>query len=107
LSKLKRKLLLGVSGGGVKYGTSLSHLKPMDRKAAAKQYDDDPSKLWVTLGDIVSLFGMTIEELHQDLKDGKLIAHFLDDDGKKSIAVNAEELTRWMVRTGRRPIEPS
>ena len=76
--------MLGVVGHGTTYSTSLSHLKPMDGEAAAKQFDDDPTKLWVTLGDIVSLFGMTIEELHQDLKDGKLIAHFLDEDGKRN-----------------------
>jgi hypothetical protein len=98
--------MLGVVRHGTTYSTSLSHLKPMDGEAAAKQFEDDPTKLWVTLGDIVSLFGMTIEELHQDLKDGKLIAHFLNDD-KKTIAVNTAELTRWMVLTGRKPIDPS
>jgi hypothetical protein len=98
--------MLGVVGHGTTYNTSLSHLQLMDREAAAKQFEDDPTKLWVTLGDIVSLFGMTIEELHQDLKDGKLIAHFLNDD-KKTIAVNTAELTRWMVLTGRKPIDPS
>jgi hypothetical protein len=107
LGKLKRELLLSVRRGDVTYDTSLSHLPPMKGEDAAKLFDDDPSKVWVTLGNIASLFGLTINELQADLADGKLRAHMLDDDGKKSIAVNAEELTRWMVRTGRRPIEPS
>jgi hypothetical protein len=104
---LKRKLLLGIVGHGTTYSTSLSHLKLMTGEDAVKQFDDDPTKLWVMLGDIVSLFGMTIEELHADLIDGKLKAHFLDEGGKQSIAVNAEELMRWMTITGRSSIDPS
>jgi hypothetical protein len=104
LGKLKRELLLSVKRGDVTYDTSLSHLPSMRGEDAAKLFDDDPSKLWMTLGNIASLFGMTIEELQVDLVDGKLRAHMLDnEDGTQSIAVNAEELTKWMVLTGRQP----
>jgi hypothetical protein len=108
VSKLKRELLSSVRRGDVTYDTSLSHLRQMSPEAACRQLEEDPTKLWVTLGNIASLFGMTTEELRADLAAGKLVAHFLDnEDGSQSIAVNGEELLRWMVITGRRAIDRS
>jgi hypothetical protein len=101
----KRELVLGVRRGAESYSTSLDFLEPLSPDDACKQVVDDPTHVWLTLGDICSAFGLTIDELHAELKAGRLVAHMLD--GKNTIAVNAEQLLRWMTITGRQSVNPS
>jgi hypothetical protein len=101
--KLKNRLKVTVHRGAETIGTSLDFLDPMPPDDACEQLMDDPTKMWVTLGDIISAFGMTTQELHADLSAGKLMSHMLEGDkGEKTIAVNAQELLRWMTITGRK-----
>ena len=105
MKKRKRDLMLGVSRGTEHYSTSLDFLDPLPPDEACKKMVDDPSRVWVTLGNICSAFGLTIDELHTELKSGRLVAHMLD--GENTIAVNAEQLLRWMTITGRKSVNPS
>jgi hypothetical protein len=97
-----------IKRGSETYDTSLKSLPVLDPDEACRQFDKDPSKLWVTLGNISSLYGLTLEELHVELASGRLLAHMLiDDDGTQMIAVSVEDLVRWTMITGRQAIEPS
>lgn len=76
-------------------------LEPAD---AAARFSRDPASVKVALPDFMRAFGLTPDEMLDELRSGRLVAEGARDDagGYHSIAISGSEVLRWMVANNRR-----
>ena len=69
---------------------------------AAARFDADPDSIFVPLAELLAAFGLTFEELRQDLLAGRITATATRTErGWEDVGFTGSEVARWMVETGR------